>query len=88
MVSSFSLNITSLLLGRKLSDTGNKLFLLQVQHPNYWQEEEMQIKRTQSRVPLKDLQKASGKAAVTVNITRQCAIIGRGTIYKRDIKKR
>jgi hypothetical protein len=76
VVSSFSLNITSVLLGRKLSDTGNKLFLLQVQHPNYWQEEEMQVKRTQGRVPRKDLQKVSGKAAVTVNITRQRAVIG------------
>ena len=46
------------------------------QHPRYLQEEETQVQRTQSGMPREDGQKASGKAAVAVNITRQRANIG------------
>ena len=42
-------------------------------HPSYLQEEETQVQRTQSGVPRKDPQKASEKAAVTINITHQRA---------------
>ena len=48
----------------------------QGQHPHYMQEEETEAQGTQSGVPRKNPQKVSGKAVVTVNITRQRAIIG------------
>ena len=56
--------------------TGHSPNTRQGQHPRYLQEEETQVEGTQSEMPREDPQEASGKAAVTVNITRQCAIIG------------
>ena len=56
--------------------TGHSPNTQQGRHPRYLQEEETQVQRTKSRMPRQDPEKLSGKAAVTVNTTRQCAIIG------------
>jgi hypothetical protein len=56
--------------------TGYTANTRQGRHPHYWPEKETQVQRTQSGVPHKDLEKARGNAAVTVNITHQRTIIG------------
>ena len=56
--------------------TGHSPNIRQGQHPCYLQEEATQVQRTKSRMPGQDPEKASGKATVTVNTTRQRAIIG------------
>jgi hypothetical protein len=74
--------ITHLGLDKDFSSTSGKHRIYyyantrQGQHPRYGQEEETQVQRTQGGVLCKDPQKASVKAAVTFNITRQCTIIG------------
>ena len=56
--------------------TGHTPNTWQGRHPRYLQEEATQVKRTESRMPRENPQKANGKAAITVNNTRQRAIIG------------
>ena len=48
----------------------------QDRHLHYLQEEATQVQRTKSHMPGQDPEKATGKAAVTVNTTRQRGIIG------------